>query len=327
MKKILVIGSNSFSGATFSSYAAKKNYFVLGISRSKEPNDVFLSYKWSKVNNFKFHQIDINNEIHKLLELINVEKPQYIVNFAAQGMVSQSWDSPEDWFNTNTLSTIKLFNEIRKLNFIDKFIHVSTPEVYGSVNGFVEENYNFNPSTPYAVSRASADMCLRIFHKAHNFPGIITRAANVYGAGQQLYRIIPKTIICLLLGKKLKLHGGGLSTRSFIHMDDVCNATLKILTNGNVGESYHISTKSIISIKDLVHIICKKLDKSFLENIEVTDERLGKDLDYHLNSEKMRKLGWKDKIKLEDGIDSCIEWVKLNLEVLKNQDLEYIHKR
>ena len=90
--------------------------------------------------------------------MINTEKPKYIVNFAAQGMVAQSWDSPEDWFHTNTLSTIKLFNEIRKLKFIKKFIHVSTPEVYGSVNGFVEENFNFNPSTPYAVSRASADM-------------------------------------------------------------------------------------------------------------------------------------------------------------------------
>ena len=242
-------------------------------------------------------------------------------------MVAQSWDSPEDWFHTNTLSTIKLFNEIRKLKFIKKFIHVSTPEVYGSVNGFVEENFNFNPSTPYAVSRASADMGLRIFNKAHNFPGIITRAANVYGAGQQLYRIIPKTIICLLLGEKLKLHGGGLSTRSFIHMEDVCDATLKILTKGKVGESYHISTRSIVSIRDLVYLICKKLDKSFQENIEIVDERVGKDQDYHLNSDKIRKLGWKNKIKLEDGIDSCIEWVKLNLEILKSQNLEYIHKK
>ena len=110
-------------------------------------------------------------------------------------------------------------------------------------------------------------------------------------------------------------------------MEDVCDATLKILTKGKVGESYHISTRSIVSIRDLVYLICKKLDKSFQENIEIVDERVGKDQDYHLNSDKIRKLGWKNKIKLEDGIDSCIEWVKLNLEILKSQNLEYIHKK
>mgnify|MGYP001230547767 CR=1 FL=1 len=328
MEKILVIGSNSFSGSTFSEFAIRKNYEIIGVSRSDEINSVFLPYKWSSEKNVKFNKIDINDQQDKLIELICSNKIEYIINFAAQGMVAQSWEAPEDWFRTNTLSTVKLFNKLKDISFIKKYIHVSTPEVYGSISGFVRENYNFYPSTPYAISRASADMSLKVYVNEFKLPAIITRAANVYGPGQQLYRIIPRTIIYLLMGKKLKLHGGGQSSRSFIHMDDVSNATLKILLNGSVGETYHISTNRVLSIKALVEIICKKLNKSFNENVEVAEERIGKDQDYHLNSDKLRNaLSWEDKITLETGIDSCIEWVQNNFDILKNQHLEYIHKR
>ncbi len=328
MEKILVIGSNSFSGSTFSSFAIKNNFEVIGVSRSNELNRVFLPYKWSNKKNFEFNKIDINSQQDKLFDLIQSKKPEFIVNFAAQGMVAQSWDTPEDWFMTNTLSTIKLFNKLKDIKFISKYIHISTPEVYGSVSGFIEENFNFNPSTPYAVSRASADMLLKIYINEFKFPAIITRAANVYGAGQQLYRIIPRTIIYLLMGKKLKLHGAGTSSRSFIHMDDVSDATLKILLKGSIGESYHISTNKVLSIKSLVELICKKLDKSFEESVDIIEERMGKDQDYHLNSDKLRnELKWNDSISLDKGIDACIEWIKTNYDMLKHQELEYVHKR
>ena len=242
-------------------------------------------------------------------------------------MVGESWQNPGDWFRTNVVSTIKFHDELRKCNFLKRYVHVSTPEVYGSCSGFVGEDFPFNPSTPYAVSRAAADMSLRTFHAAYDFPVVTTRAANVYGPGQQLYRIIPRTILFILLGRKLHLHGGGVSTRSFIHMRDVCDATYKIMKHGTNGGTYHISTSEVVSIRELVERICIKLAVNFEDHVEIVGERLGKDSAYHLDSAKLRaQLGWEDHILLEQGLDECIAWVKNNFDVLKDQHYDYLHK-
>jgi len=242
-------------------------------------------------------------------------------------MVAESWLNPGDWFMTNVVSTIKFHDELRRYDFLKRYVHVSTPEVYGSCTGFVDEDYPFNPSTPYAVSRAAADMSLRTFRAAYNFPVVTTRAANVYGPGQQLYRIIPRTILYILLGRKLQLHGGGVSTRSFIHMQDVSDATWKIMQKGKDGNTYHISTDEVISIRELVERICFKLGVSFEDHVEFVGERAGKDAAYHLDSTKLRtELGWQDRINLDQGLDECIAWVKSNFETLKTQPLVYQHK-
>ena len=326
-KKILVIGSNSFSGASFSAYALNQGYKVLGMSRSQESNDVLLPYKWGDTSNFNFYKMDLNNDLNKMMDVINTEKPAYIFNFAAQSMVAQSWENPDHWFMTNVVSSVMLHEQLRNCKFLKKYIHVTTPEVYGSCEGFVDETKPFNPSTPYAVSRAAADMSLKTFYNNYNFPVVFTRAANVYGSGQQLYRIIPRTILFIRLGKKLQLHGGGLSERSFIHMSDVSSATLKIAENGDAGETYHISTNRIISIKDLVNLICDRMNVDFNECVDIVDERPGKDSAYLLDSTKLRnKFSWEDKVSLEQGIEEVIDWVDQNLESLKNLSFDYIHK-
>ena len=327
MQTILVIGSNSFSGATFADFALQQGARVLGTSRSHEPIDAFLPYKWHDHANFKFYPLDLNKHLAEITALMQEVKPAYVVNFAAQSMVGESWQNPGDWFTTNVVSAIKLHDELRKCDFLKRYVHVSTPEVYGSCSGFVGEDFPFNPSTPYAVSRAAADMSLRTFRAAYNFPVVTTRAANVYGPGQQLYRIIPRTILFILLGKKLLLHGGGVSTRSFIHMRDVCDATYKIMQNGQDGDTYHISTNEVISIKALVERICIKLGVNFEDHVEVVGERAGKDAAYHLDSNKVRtQLGWQDHICLDQGLDECIVWVKTNFEVLKTGPYDYQHK-
>lgn len=327
MQPTLIIGSNSFSGATFVDYALAQGGQVIGASRSPEPNSAFLPYKWHEHKNFTFYELDLNRHLKKLMELIGDIKPAYVVNFAAQSMVGESWKNPGDWFLTNAVSTINFHDELRKCEFLKRYVHISTPEVYGSCSGFVGEDFPFNPSTPYAVSRATADMSLRTFRAAYNFPVVTTRAANVYGPGQQLYRIIPRAILFILLGRKLQLHGGGVSTRSFIHMRDVCDATWKVMKNGKDGETYHISTDEIISIRSLVGRICAKLDVEFDDFVDFIDDRVGKDSAYHLASNKIRaELGWDDEIALEQGLDECIKWVKENLEILKGQSFDYRHK-
>ena len=327
MQTILVVGSNSFSGATFADFLLQQGVRVLGTSRSNEPIDAFLPYKWCDHANFKFYPFDLNKHLAEITALLHEVKPAYVVNFAAQSMVGESWQNPSDWFATNVVSTIKFHDELRKCDFLKRYVHVSTPEVYGSCSGFVSEDFPFNPSTPYAVSRAAADMSLRTFRAAYNFPVVTTRAANVYGPGQQLYRIIPRSILFILLGRKLQLHGGGVSTRSFIHMRDVCDATYKIMQNGQNGHTYHISTSMVVSICELVELVCRKLEVKFDDCVEFVGERMGKDSAYHLDSTKLRnELGWQDHISLEQGIDECIAWIQSNLDILKTQPFDYQHK-
>lgn len=327
--RFLIIGSNSFSGASFSKHLLKDGHEVIGVSRSSEPDEVFLPYKELKneIHNFNFHPIDLNHDLPLLVKLLDDYQPQFVVNFAAQGMVAESWLNPKHWYQTNMLAQVEMHDHLRKLKCIQKYIHVSTPEVYGSTSGWIKENLNFAPSTPYAVSRAACDLHLMSFYNAYDFPVIFTRSANVYGPGQQLYRIIPQTMMCARMGKILQLHGGGGSIRSFIHIDDVAVATMKIAFNGDAGSSYHLSTEQTISIRDLVKKICDLTNTSFKDLVEETEDRLGKDQSYLLDSSKARNdLEWRDSIALEEGLIETLAWVDTNINTLKNFPLKYKHK-
>jgi dTDP-glucose 4,6-dehydratase len=327
--KVFVIGSNSFSGACYVRNLLNKGYRVYGLSRSEEYKDYFLQYRYreTKVNNFSFHQLDLNKDLNQIMALINKEAPAYVVNFAAQGMVAQSWETPQDWFRTNTLSNIMFHDQLRKCSFLKKYVHISTPEVYGSCENSIIEHRNYNPSTPYATSRAAADMSLKNFFDNYDFPVVWTRAANVYGACQQLYRIIPRVVISVLTQRKIPLHGGGKSVRSFIHMDDVSQATMNIMEAGTNGEIYHISTDQLISIYDLVQMICKKMNVSFDDHVDVAPERAGKDSAYILDSTKLKnQFNWEAKITLDDGIQEVITWAQDNLSTLKDLNFNYVHK-
>jgi len=326
-ERITVIGSNSFSGSHFVDHVLGQGAAVQGISRSPEPSDVFLPYRKRQAAAFDFRQLDLNNDLDEIMECIRGFAPSYVVNFAAQSMVAQSWENPEHWFMTNTVSTVKLHDRLRRCEFLKKYVHISTPEVYGTRSGLVKERTDYCPSTPYAVSRAAADMSLMSFRQAYGFPVVFTRAANVYGPGQQLYRIIPRTILCCLTGRKLQLHGGGLSVRSFVHIRDVAGGTMRVAKEGTPGEIYHLATAEHISIRALVETIASKLGVSFEDHVEVSKERLGKDSAYLLDTTKARdSLGWQARIGLNDGVEETIKWVKTNLDELKKESWEYVHK-
>ncbi len=328
-KIFLVIGSNSFSGSHFVNFTLSKNHKVIGVSRSNEPSKVFLPYKNSKnIKNFKFIKMDINKDVKKIIKVIKKFKINYIINFASQSMVAESWDSPLDWYNTNVLGSINFVNNLSQLKNIKKYVHVSTPEVYGSTKINLKENINYNPSTPYAISRATCDMHLLSLYKNFKFPVIFTRAANVYGPGQQLYRIVPKCIITPLINSKLTLHGGGISKRSFIFITDVVEATYKLCFKSKNGQVYHISGNKLISIKNLVLIIFKLQNISITNFVKISKERKGKDKVYSLNSEKIKRLlNWKPKVNLDEGLKKTILWLNKNLVELKKQPNTYIHKK
>jgi len=326
--KFVVLGSNSFSGASFCAHLLSEGCDVIGMSRSPEPNDVFLPYKWKKApGRFRFEQIDLNHDLDRADALMRAEKPTHVVNFAAQSMVGESWKYPDQWMMTNVVSTVRLHERLRQYDFLDRYVHVTTPEIYGSTGDFIREDAPFNPSTPYAVSRAAGDMSLRTFIEAYGFPAVFTRAANVFGPGQQLYRIVPRAFLFAMTGQKLSLHGGGVSRRSFIHIDDVSRATMTIALKAPIGETYHISTTEIVSIRELTERICARVGVDFATAVTVTEERQGKDQAYLLDSTKLRSsLGWEPHIRLDEGLDQCHAWVRDNLDVLKALPNAYVHK-
>lgn len=326
-EKIVVIGSNSFSGSNFVDHLLQEGLDVIGMSRSPEPSPVFFPFKKRKDACYRFYQLDLNHDMDRIIDVMSTFMPDYVVNFAAQSMVAESWHHPEHWFQTNVVANIRLHDRLRKCDFLKKYVHVSTPEVYGTCHGIIKENVVYNPSTPYAVSRAATDMSLMTFCKTYGFPVIFTRSANVYGPGQQLYRIIPKTIFCFMMGTKLQLHGGGHSVRSFINIKDVVNGTLRAARIASRGEVFHFSTSRNISIRSLVEMIAEMMNISFKDSVEVVEERPGKDSAYLLDSSKAKSLlGWKDTVGLEQGIEETIAWVRDNMEALKGESSYYIHK-
>ena len=329
MDKCLVIGSNSFSGSHFVNVLLENDYECIAISRSNHLENVFCPYTWeNKKKRPVFYQLDINKNNAEIVDLIKKNKINYIINFAAQSMVAQSWDSPEDWYQTNVIGQVSLLNYLKDFDFIKKYIHVTTPEVYGSTNGWIKESYTYNPTTPYAISRATLDMHLKALYEVYKFPVIFTRAANVYGPGQPLYRIISRALFLARTGKKLSLDGGGKSIRSFIHIEDVVLATFKIMLDGKVGSCYHISTNDLITIKDLVNKISDLTNINFNELVQISPERMGKDSAYMLDSSFLRSdLNWEPKIDLERGLSDTLEWIDKNLQDLKKQPIDYGHKK
>src|SRR3990167_8902408 len=163
--KYLILGSNSFAGALTIHYLLTHEQTVIGVSRSQEPHSLLLAYaKNPNIKLFQFYQYDINTNYKELIALIDKEKPHYIIDFAGQGMVAESWKNPEQWYQTNFVSKVKLHNYLRRCDFLERYIRVSTPEVYGDISGAVDESQRFNPSTPYAVSHAAIDMSLQAFY-------------------------------------------------------------------------------------------------------------------------------------------------------------------
>ena len=326
-EKFLVLGSNSFSGATFVASALATGAEVVGISRSPEPDEALLPYAWGPRDRFTFHALDFNRDLDRIEAVIRDFAPEYIVNFAAQSMVAQSWDNPDHWYQTNVVATARLVDRIRKQAFLKKFVQISTPEVYGSTSGLVRETAPFNPSTPYAVSKAACDMNLLAYRKAFNFPVAFTRAANVCGPGQPLYRIIPRTVFCVLTGQKLRLEGGGTSVRSFIHMRDVAEGTLEVARRGRVGDVYHLATDKNQTIREVVDEICRQMGAGFEDCVETTPARLAQDPAYLLDTAKaLAEFGWQPKLTVADVIRETIGWMRKNLDRLRNIPADYLHK-
>ena len=327
-RKIVVIGSNSFSGSDFIDLLLDdEQNEVIGISRSPEKSVLFLPYKRRQKANFKFYQMDLNKHIPQIIELLDSFEPEYVVNFAAQSEVAPSWEHPEQWFQTNVVALAKLTNALKDREYLKRYVHISSPEVYGTCEGRVTESAPMNPSTPYAASKAAADMFLSTLVKNFQFPLITIRSTNVYGAHQQLFKIIPRSAIYLKMGKKISLHGGGMAVKSYIHIRDISRGELAAMEKGRPGTIYHLSPDRGYAVRDIVRTICDLMNHNFEASTVAVGERLGQDAAYVIDSARAREeFGWTPKISLEEGLAGVIAWVEDNWEQIQKEPLEYVHK-
>lgn len=312
MKKVFILGSNSFSGNHLVTYMLKKNYKVIGCSYSDRSLPKFnptKSLKPSQRRNYIFFKVNINKNFDKLERQLLKHKPSVIIDFMGQGMVSESWEFPYLTFKTNVLSKIKLYNFLIKKKFLKKYIKISTPEIFGS-SKIKGSGYNrHNPSTPYALTHSTIENYLLLICKQFSFPVIISRFANFYGPYQKLYRLIPLAIHKAFNKKKFYLHGGGYSKRSFIYTDDFCEGILKMIKFGKVGECYQFSSKEYITIKSVVEKIYKIKKLNPAKYIVSVPDRVGKDKDYIIDDRYTRKiLNWSNKVSFDLGIKKVFEW-------------------
>jgi dTDP-glucose 4,6-dehydratase len=330
--KIFVLGANSFSGQDFVDLLLDDPaHKVTGVSRSAEKAPIFLRHKSrADLSRYRFVKADMNRDMDALLALLDKERPEAIVNFAAQSEVAPSWDHPEHWFETNTVALARMVNHLRREDYLKRYLHVSSPEVYGScenVGDVSDESTRLNPSTPYAASKAGADLLLSVYQKQFGFPLVTVRATNVYGARQQLFKIVPRTAIYLKTGRTVELHGGGEAVKSYIHVRDVSRGELSILKGGRLGELYHLSPDSGVSVKEIVRRLCERMGKDFSKATRAVAERPGQDKAYVLNSSKIRKeLGWKPAINLDEGLDEVIAWMEKNWSEVSRSPFDYEHQ-
>lgn len=331
-ERVLVTGSNSFTGSHMIQHVLEHtDCQVVGISRSPEYDPCMLPYRYRRnvdAKRFTFHELDLNRDWTGVQDLIRELQPDVVLNFAAQGEVRNSWKWPEQWYETNCMAVVRLTEFLRAETELKRYVAISTPEVYGSTGVNMEESHSYQPSTPYGASKLAGDLHVGAMARYHGFPAVFTRSANLYGIHQQLYRIIPRSVIYMKMGKTISLHGGGLSQRAFIHARDVADLTWKAVTKGRNGEAYHCAPDGeLISIRQVVETIADRMGVTFDSAVEVQEENFGQDAIYSMSSKKAQaELGWKPQVSFEDGVAEVIEWVEENWETIQSMPLDYIHK-
>jgi dTDP-glucose 4,6-dehydratase len=328
MERVVVIGSNSFSGSDFVDLLLERGGFeVHGVSRSPEKSALFLPYKRFAAAPFAFHQLDLNRDLGRLCALLDELRPAYVVNFAAQSEVAPSWEHPGQWFQTNAVALTELVDHLARRDWLRRYVHISSPEVYGTCAGTVREDAPLNPSTPYAASKAAGDLSIFTYFKQFGFPCVLIRSTNVYGAHQQLFKIIPRAFIRIRRGEVIELHGGGRAVKSYIHIRDVSRGELAALERGRPGEIYHLSPDGGISVGDLVARICRLAGVEFEKATRAVAERPGQDAAYVIDSGKARgEFGWTPAVGLDEGLAGVRDWIDASWEQIAREPHVYLHQ-
>ena len=253
------------------------------------------------------------------------EKPEVIVNFAAQGEGAVSWKHSWRFFETNSMALARLAEELMKRDWLERFIQIGTSEMYGSVAHATKEDEPIKPSSPYAASKVAFDMYLVSVHKFLKFPMNIIRPSNAYCPGQLLHRVIPKAVWCGLKGVKLPLHGGGRAEKSYIHARDLGRAIHLVAEKAPLGTIYNAGPAMPTSIREVVERTAAAMNIPFDTLCEMTDDRLGQDSRYWLDSSAIKKdVGWEATTGWDEGLAEMVDWGKKYWNQIKDLPTDYV---
>tara|TARA_B100001094_G_C18111601_1_gene761499 strand:+ start:260 stop:1270 length:1011 start_codon:yes stop_codon:yes gene_type:complete len=330
MKKIIVTGGLGFIGSNLIDLLIKKNYHVINIDKVTYSSNFYNVKDHKKTNKYKF--IKCNIEDKKLKKILFKYKPIAIFNLAAETHVDRSIDKPTSFIKSNIVGVFNLlecFKEYSKKHN-SRLIHISTDEVYGDIlSGRSSEKYAYKPSSPYAASKAASDHLVSSYVRTYKIPAIITNCSNNYGPRQHPEKLIPKLIYNILNNKPLPIYGKGTNSREWIYVEDHCEALLKVLIKGKIGEFYNIgSNKNLNNLQVSNQLI--NVAKNFIKvgnkvKILFVKDRPGHDVRYALNSNKIKnRLNWKPKTNFAKGIRLTLNWYfknKLYYKSLSKRDI------
>ncbi len=318
MKTILVTGGAGFIGSNFIRYIIDKNVNVINLDKLTYAGNLNNLKDIEESANYKFIQGDICSK--DLVSFILKEyKVDYIVNFAAESHVDRSIIDSTPFYQTNVIGTLNLMDCTRKAG-IEKFLQVSTDEVYGSLGtvGKFKEETPLAPNSPYSASKAAADQAVIAYNHTFGFPALITRCSNNYGPYQFPEKLIPLVISNALANKSIPVYGTGENVRDWIYVEDHCRGIYSVLMNGNLGEVYNIGGESEVANIDLVKNILQILKKSD-SLISFVQDRPGHDLRYAIDIGKVnRELNWSPGYQFEDGLEKTINWYLTNQDWLNS---------
>lgn len=307
---ILVTGGAGFIGSNFLLFMAKKHpgdYFI---------NVDTLTYAGSLQNltdikeyeNYKFFRVDIRQK-EELEVIFQREAPEAIVHFAAESHVDRSIDNPGIFAETNVIGTLNLLDLAHKYK-VARYVQVSTDEVYGTLGleGYFTEESPLLPNSPYAASKAAADLFVRTYVETYGLDASITRCTNNYGPYQYLEKLIPLMIWHAIRNKPLPVYGDGLNVRDWLFVEDHCRAIEQVLKYGKIGEVYNIGGNNERTNIEIVKIILKILGKSE-DLITFVNDRPGHDRRYAINANKIKlELGWEPKTSFSMGLERTVMW-------------------
>ena len=308
--KLLVTGGLGFIGSNFiiKILDKKSDFQVVNVDAQLHGAD---KRNLSRIENHENYQFVNGNITNKRLMEELISKCDAVVNFAAESFVDRSINDANPFLVSNIRGTFTILDIITKQK--KRMIQISTDEVFGSLSkGSADEQTKFNPSSPYAATKAAAELLINSFFVTHGSDVIITRCTNNYGPRQFPEKLIPKTIILAKQGKNIPIYGNGKNLRDWIFVDEHCDAVYEILVNGKSGEAYNISANNEINNVQIVNKILEIMGKSN-DLIEFVEDRPGHDQRYSLDSSKIKnEFGWSTKINFEEGIRKTIEWYEKN---------------
>jgi len=321
--KVGILGGGGCFALNFARVLSEKKIDHFGIGRSPPKAAPF----WLVPDGYRYYTAHLVDELDLAIDILDSECPDVIVNFAAQGEGAASFGAnAPDFFRTNCWGLSKLCTWLTSLPSLHRFIHIGSSEVYGSVTKPAKETDCLRPTSPYSISKAAFDQYLESLWRIHKFPMNIIRPSNCYTPGQQLHRIIPKTIIHGIAGRKLILHGGGVARKSYLHAQDLSQAILDVIDKGHLGKTYNVGPASSTAILDVVRMVCEQGDFDFDSFVEVGPDRTGQDSEYLLDCVEIAKdCYWTPTINLRRGITQMISWA-LQFPELLDMPTEYAHR-